>query len=75
MRKRIIVVVLLLIVLLLSACDSSSNYKVRQYEGLKGEVTGEMTYKCPRCGTYTLVVASGKSYGICTKCDEKYYIK
>ena len=73
MKKAMLVLALILVALLLAACDSKP--KIHEYQGLKGEVTGTVSYECPKCHTYTLKVEAGKSYGICSSCDEKYYIK
>ena len=72
MKRMLLVVLAVILALMLTACDTTPKY--REYESL-GTITGELTYTCPRCGTNTLKVASGKSYGICSRCDEKYFIK
>lgn len=71
MKKVFVIILTLLLAMLMCGCQEEKQYT--HYEDL-GKLDGTLTYKCPRCGTMTLKVESGKSYGICSKCDEKYFI-
>lgn len=71
MKRLLMIVMIFLLVLAVTAC---SNTKQTQYESL-GTLSATITQKCPKCGTFTLKVEAGKTYGICSSCDGKYTVK
>lgn len=69
MKRFIMIILILIVVMLFCACQRKQPVKYEAYD-----LSGPLSYKCPRCGYATLEVMPGKNYGICTRCDEKFFI-